>query len=175
MRRRGRSISIASSEVWTRESWVATSWRIDWLSRRSWAATPRTARWAWTTSSSSCWLLRTFSERKRSKKSQRLSMAESRKTFGRAVLVGSRDALGQMSDQLGELVQKRLLGKLNGLIEARLHPLLLLPVEVRREPEQVVRRLDVRDSPRRRRRGRPASPGSPPGCTANQVAEQPPA
>src|SRR5208337_2684603 len=35
IRLRGRSISIASSEVWIRVSCVVTSWRIDWLSRKS--------------------------------------------------------------------------------------------------------------------------------------------
>src|SRR4029079_3371528 len=82
MRRRGRSMSMASSDDWTRESCSTTSRRAEWLSRMSCPATPRPARWARVTSSSSCWLLRTSSERKRSKNPQRLSTAESRNTLG---------------------------------------------------------------------------------------------
>ena len=61
----------------------------------------------------------------------------------RAVLVGARDPLGQVSDHLGELVQERLLGELDRLLEPRPDPLLLLPVKLRRDADQVIRRLDV--------------------------------
>src|SRR5262249_27077184 len=79
IRRRGRSTSMASSDACTRESCVATWPRSDSLLRRSCAPTFRTARCAWATRSSSCWLLRTFKERNRSKNSSTFSIAESRK------------------------------------------------------------------------------------------------
>ena len=48
-----------------------------------------------------------------------------------------------MSDHLGELVQERLLGKLNSLLEANPDPVLLLPVKLRRDSDQIIRRFDV--------------------------------
>ena len=69
MRRRGRSTSIPSSADCTCASCVATRWRRPWLSRRSCGATPRTARCARSTSSSSCSFERTFSSRNRAKNS----------------------------------------------------------------------------------------------------------
>ncbi len=67
--------------------------------------------------------------------------------LGRAVLVGAGDPLGQVRHQPGELVEERLLGELDRFLEPRLDALLLLLVEARREPEQVVGRLDVRIVP----------------------------
>src|SRR5208337_5414353 len=61
----------------------------------------------------------------------------------RARRAGARDALGQVSDYLGELVQERLLGKLDRLLEACPDSFLLLPVKLRRDADQVIRRLDV--------------------------------
>src|SRR5207247_544364 len=51
IRRRGRSTIRPSRADWTWASWPATRWRNAPLSRRSWAATPRTARCACVTSS----------------------------------------------------------------------------------------------------------------------------
>ncbi len=51
------------------------------------------------------------------------------KHLRRPVLVGTRDPLGQVIDQAGELVDERLLGQSNGLLEPGPDPLLLALVE----------------------------------------------
>ena len=77
-----------------------------------------------------------------------MSTAESRKTLGVAVLVGAADPLGQVIDHRGELVEERLLGQPHGLLEPGPDPLLLVLVQLGREPDQVVGRLDGREVPR---------------------------
>jgi hypothetical protein len=59
-----------------------------------------------------------------------------------AVLVRARDPLREVRDQAGELVDEGLLGQPDGLLEARPDPLLLPPVEVGCELDQVVGRVD---------------------------------
>ena len=142
IRRRGRSTSMASSDAWTRESCVATWLRVASLSRRSWAATFRTACWARETSSSSCWLLRTFSERNRSKKSQRLSTAESRNTFELPSSFVPVIRSVRWLTTAGEFLEERLLGQPDGLLEPGPDPLLLALIQIGCELDQVVGRLD---------------------------------
>ena len=163
IRRRGRSTSIASSEDWTVASCVATSWRTDWLSRRSWAADPadRPLRL-----DHQLVELLVAADVQRAEPLEELAQVVDGRVaedLRRAVLVGARDPLGQVGDQPGELVQERLLGELDRLLEPRRDPLLLLPVEVRREPDQVVGRLDVGIVPGDAEEADAASPGSRPG------------
>ena len=164
IRRRGRSTSIASSDAWTRDelrgdlAGGAPRCRAGPGRRR-----PRTARCAWATSSSSCWLLRTFSERNRSKNSHEVVDGRVAEDLGRAVLVGAGDPLGQVGDQPGELVEERLLGELDRLLEPGRDPLLLLLVEAGRECDQVVGRLDAGEVPGDAEEADAASRGSRPG------------
>ena len=67
--------------------------------------------------------------------------------LGRAVVVGAGDPLGQVGDQPGELLQERLLGQPDRLLEPGRDPRPLLLVELRAERHQVVGRLDRGEVP----------------------------
>ena len=146
IRRRGRSTSIASSEVWTRESW-GPRLADPSPSRRSWASTPRTARWASATRASS-WSLRPDVERPEPVE-ELGEIADGRvaEDLGLAILADARDPLGEVGDEPGELVEEGLLGELDGLLEPGRDPRPLGLVEPGRELDQVVGRLDVGEIP----------------------------
>ena len=66
---------------------------------------------------------------------------------GLAVLADARDPLGQVGDEPGELVEERLLGELDGLLEPGRDPRPLGLVQPRRELHEVIGRLDRGEPP----------------------------
>ena len=142
---------------------AATRWRSAWLSRRSWAPTPRTARWARSTSSSSCSLradvqLAEPAEEVRQVVHGRVAEDPAAGRPRPTPVI----ALAQVGDQPGELLQERLLGQLHRLLEPRRHAGPLLLVDGRAELPQVVGRLDAGEVPRTSNRPTSVS-GSRPG------------
>ena len=66
----------------------------------------------------------------------------------RLPVVAPREPFGEMLDEPSEFFEKRRLGQPHRLIEPGLHPLALLPVQIRRELPQVVGWLDAGKVPR---------------------------
>ena len=116
----------------------ATRRRSPSLSRRSWAPTPRTARWASLDQRVELVVAdRTFSDAEPVEELAQVADGRVAEDPGLAVLVRPADPLGQVGDQPGELVEERLLGELHGLLEPGRDPRPLLP---RRAPARAATR-----------------------------------